>query len=482
MLYKRADDNMVDTASDGVTPASGRGGGDGLPMPRRIWAIIAVSFGSALFVLDGSIANVALPTLSQELRVDEGTITAVVTVYQLVMVMMLLPFSKLGDRIGHRRIYQTGQVLFCIASALVWFVDSFVMLLVLRAIQALGAGLALSVSAAMIRAIYPDKSLGSGLGINSVIVASAGALAPTLGGYIVAHLPWQYVFVAAVPFGLLSLVLGRSLPNTRPGADLDGIGSIWSALTVALLIGGVQLVSHESTRFAGLAVFVAGCVSAWRLVRREKRQTRPVLPVDILAMPAVGLSALASTVMFCAVGLLPMTLPFILERQYGYSPDEVGLLLVPFALTLLFFSPFTSWLSDRIVPTKLGMFGLAVLICGFAAFIFLPDDASPFSIAWRLVACGIGFAFFIPPNSRLLMGSAPHDRTAAAGSVMSTSRLFGQANAAALAGLLLGTGLGTGPAPFIIAIGLALVAGASAATRYRTIRARRLADYPDIVT
>ncbi len=460
-----------------VKTAAERAEGEGLPMPRRFWAIVAVSFGTALFVLDSGIANVALPTLSRELGVNEGAVTAVVTVYQLVMVMGLLPFAKLGDRIGHRRIYQIGQVLFCVASGLVWFIDSFAMLLVLRALQALGASLALAVASAMIRNIYPEKSLGSGLGVNSVVVASSAALAPTLGGYIIADFDWQYVFVVAVPFALLSLVLGRSLPNARPGADLDGTGSVWSALTVALLIGGVQLAAHGGTLVPGIVAFVAGVGSAIYLVRRERRQARPVLPVDILALPAVGLSALAAAVAFCATALLTVSLPFILEQKLGYTPDQVGLLLLPFPLTMLFFAPFTGWLSDRIAPTKLGLFGLSVLIAGFASFIFLPADGTYSDVAWRLVTCAIGFAFFMPPNSRLLIGSAPRDRAAAAGGVLSTSRLFGQANAAALAGLMLGLGLGLGPVPFYLAIALAVVAGACSLARYRTIKARNLARY-----
>lgn len=483
MRAMRMNDATTDSAIADSRPSAVRVEGEGLPMPRRFWAIIAVSFGTALFVLDSAIANVALPTLSRELGVDAGAVTAVVTVYQLVMVMGLLPFAKLGDRIGHRRIYQIGQTVFCIASALIWFIDSFAMLLLLRALQALGASLALAVASAMIRNIYPEKSLGSGLGINSVVVASSAALAPTLGGFIVTHLDWQYVFVVAVPFALLSLLLGRSLPNARPGADLDGVGSAWSAITVALLIGGVQLAAHGGTLVPGSAAFVLGVASAWLLVQREKQQARPVLPVDIMALPAVGLSALAASVAFCATALLTVSLPFILEQKLGYRPDEVGLLLLPFPLTMLVFAPFTGWLSDRIAPTKLGLFGLSILIVGFTSFIFLPADGTYFDVAWRLVTCAIGFAFFMPPNSRLLIGSAPRDRAAAAGGVLSTSRLFGQANAAALAGLMLGLGLGMGPVPFYLAIGLSVVAGACSLTRYRTIKAqRRLADYVETGT
>ena len=154
---------------------------DGLPMPRRIWAICAISFGTALFVVDGAIANVALPTIARDLSVSNGAVTSVVTVYQLVMVMVLLPFATIGDRIGHRRLYQIGQVIFFLASAAALLIDSFWHLIAVRVLQSFGAGIALSVSAAMLRTIYPAKSLGSGLGINSVIVATAYAVAPTLG-------------------------------------------------------------------------------------------------------------------------------------------------------------------------------------------------------------------------------------------------------------------------------------------------------------
>ncbi|MCB2052307.1 MAG: MFS transporter, partial [Novosphingobium sp.] len=304
---------------------------DGLPMPRRAWAVAAISFGMALFVMDGNIANVALPTIARELKVSEGAVTNVVTIYQLVMVMVLLPFAALGDRLGHRRLYQSGLVLFFATSAFCLFVDNFVELLVLRAGQALGAGMALSVTAAMLREIYPAHRLGSGLGFNSVIVASAAAVSPTLGGFVVAHLAWQYVFVLAAPLALLSLLLGRVLPepHVRSVAN-DYAGGVWSALTVALLIIGLQLSTHSSSIAAGIAMALAGVISAVLLVRRERRRERPILPVDLLAKPVFGLSLLAAIAVFCAIGAVMIALPFRFEQTLGYAPDEVGLLLLPF--------------------------------------------------------------------------------------------------------------------------------------------------------
>lgn len=442
---------------------------DGLPKPRRYWAIAAISFGTALLVLDGAIANVALPTIARDLGVTNAVVTNVVTIYQLVLVMVLLPFSSLGDRMGHRRLYQIGQGVFLAASALCLLAGDLFVLLGLRALQALGAGMALSVSSAMLRQIYPARQLGSGLGINSVIVASSSALAPTLGGFIVGHAPWQWVFAAAVPFAVVSLVLGRALPDpVRKPHPPEWLSGVWSAVTMLLLIGGMQLATHEDGGI-GAAVVLAGLVSALLLVRRERRRTAPVVPVDLLAKPVLGLSALAAIACFIAAGSLMLSLPFRFEEAMGYEPQEVGLLLLPFPLTMLVISPLAGWLSDRIAPTKLGVTGMGVAIVGLLLLAFMPEQPGAFGIAWRLSLTAIGFGLFFAPNSRLLIGQAPTDRAAAAGGLLSTSRLLGQAIAAVAVGMLLAGGMGMGPTPLFVACALAVVAALCSFARFRSV-------------
>ena len=127
---------------------------------------------------------------------------SIVTIYQLMLVMLLLPFAGLGDRIGLKRMYQLGQLIFTVATLLCFFAKSLPFLLIVRAAQAIGAAAALSVSSALIRQIYPSKQLGRGLGINSVIVSSSAAAAPTIGGLVLAVAPWPWVFASAVPFAI----------------------------------------------------------------------------------------------------------------------------------------------------------------------------------------------------------------------------------------------------------------------------------------
>lgn len=197
---------------------------DGLPMPRRFLAVLAISLGNALVIIDGAMPTVALPTLSRDLGVPSASAVLVITVYQLVLVTMLLPLAALGDRIGHSRLYTRGMMVFTAASILCFFAKSLPFLLVIRMVQALGAASALSVSTALIRTIYPSKQLGRGLGINSVVAASSAALAPTLGGFILAVAPWPWValglgrgpFPAFAAAALLLVAAGCSLARLNP--------------------------------------------------------------------------------------------------------------------------------------------------------------------------------------------------------------------------------------------------------------------------
>ncbi|MEO6041594.1 MAG: MFS transporter [Croceibacterium sp.] len=441
----------------------------GLPLPRRWWAIAAISFGTALVVIDGAIPNVALPTIARDLGVSNAAVTNVVAVYQLVLVMVLLPFASVGERIGYRRLYQAGQVVFMIASALCLVPVGFLGLLVLRGLQAIGAGMALSVSAAMMRQIYPAGRLGTGMGVNSVIVASSSALAPTVGGYIAGHAPWQWVFVAAAPLAAISLLLGRALPDPkRREIPSEWISGVWSAGTMLLVIGGVQVATHQNLTL-GVLMAIVGAVSMAFLVRRERGRPAPVLPVDLLAMPVLGLSALGAMACFISAGALMLSLPFRLQEAMHFSPQKAGWLLLPFPLTMLVVAPLAGWLSDRVAPTKLGVTGMGIAIAGLLLMAFLPVTAGETAIAWRLSLTALGFGLFFAPNSRLLIGQAPRERAAAAGGLLSTSRLLGQTMAAVVVGILLASGAGLGPTPLFVSCALAVVAALCSLARYRSV-------------
>ncbi|MBB5709144.1 MFS transporter [Sphingomonas xinjiangensis] len=427
---------------------------------RRVQAVAAISCGTALVVIDGAIATVALPTIARDLHVDPASAVSVVTVYQLVLVMLLLPFSGLGDRIGLKRLYQIGQLVFTAATILCFFAKSLPFLLIVRAAQAMGAAATLSVASALIRRVYPPEQLGRGLGINSVVVSSAAALAPTLGGLVLAVGPWPWVFASAVPFAILSLLLGRALPESERSTEpFDLLGALLCAAMFGLVIGGLESAVHGDSPVVSAGVVAAGLIIAILFVRRERDEPRPILPIDLLSRPVLALSTLGAFTAFIATMTTLLSLPFRLQHVYGFAPSEVGAVLAPWPLTTMIVAPLAGALSDRYPAGALGGIGMAVAITGLVSLAFLPADPSWFDIAWRMSLSGGGFGLFLSPNARLIIGSAPVQRAAAAGGLISTTRMVGQTTGATLVAALLAMGLGGGTIPPLTAAALALVAG-----------------------
>jgi DHA2 family multidrug resistance protein-like MFS transporter len=432
--------------------------GDGLPTPRRYLAILAVAFGTALAVIDGSIVTVALPTLAHDLGVGSSAAVLVVTVYQLVLVMALLPFSALGSRIGLRRLYQYGQCIFLASTILCFFARSLPFLLVLRAVQALGAAASLSVSSALIRAIYPARQLGRGLAISNVVVSSAGAIAPTLGGLVLAVASWPWIFAAASPLALLSLLLGRqALPEPAPHAEpYDVLGAVLCALTFGLIISGLESAVHGNSPIVAAAIVAAGTAIAFLFVRRELGSKMPILPVDLLAKPVLALSTIGGLTAFIASMTFILSLPFRLQQHFGFSPGEVGAVITPWPLGMMVVAPLAGVLSDRFPAGILGGIGMAIAAGALLLLAFLPPHVSQFDMMWRMVLCGSGFGLFLAPNARLIVHSAPHARAASAGGLISTTRLTGQTLGATLLAALLSFGVGNDRVPALVAAGLAL--------------------------
>lgn len=440
---------------------------DGLPPPRRYFAILAVSLGTALVVIDSSIVSVALPTLARDLQVTPSSAVLVVTVYQLVLVMTLLPFSALGSRIGLRRMYQYGQLTFAIASLLCFFAKSLPFLLVVRAIQALGAAAALSVSSALIRSIYPAKQLGRGLGINNIVVSSSGAAAPTLGGLILAFAPWPWLFAAAAPLALLSIFIGRNnLPEPpREREPYDVLAALLCALTFGLVIAGLESAVHGDSPVVSLAVIVVGAVIGFMFVRRELQEKAPILPVDLLGRPLLALSVIGGFTSFIASMTLILSLPFRLQHGYGFTPGEVGAVISPWPLGMMVIAPVAGMLADRFHAGVLGGIGMTIATTALLLLAYLPEDARHLDIAWRMAMAGVGFGLFLAPNARLIVGSAPMERAASAGGLISTTRLTGQTLGATLIATLLHFNLGDGRMPAFIAAGLTVLAGLCSVAR-----------------
>jgi MFS transporter, DHA2 family, multidrug resistance protein len=436
--------------------------GGGAPAnPRYFLGIAAISLGTVLSILDGQIAVVGLPTIARDLHVPGSSAVLVVTVYQLILVMTVLPFSALGSRVGLKKLYQGGQLVFAIATAACFFAHSLPVLLAVRALQSLGAAAALSVTSAMVRTIYRPSHLGRGLALNTLFATTAGAAAPALGGAILGVASWPWLFAAGVPFALLSLALGRfGLPDIPSrGGGYDTRGAIYCVFTFGLTISGMEALVHGAAPPVAAATLVAGLVLGVFFVRHELGQAAPIMPIDLLRQPVIALSGAGGLCAFVGSMLLLLSLPFRLQHGYGIGPARIGAMIAAWPMTMMVVAPVAGALSDKVPAGILGSIGMGIAIVALLLLAFLPAHPTYIDMAWRMALCGAGFGLFVSPNARLLIGSAPRHRTASAGGLTSTIRLIGQTLGATLLAALLALGLGEGPMPALIACGLAVIAG-----------------------
>jgi DHA2 family multidrug resistance protein-like MFS transporter len=440
---------------------------EGLPSPRRFIAVFSVSLGSILLTMDPGMVGVALPNVARSLGVAPSASVLLVVVYNLVLAMTLMPFAALGDRMGLRRLYGIGLVVYAAAASLCFFASDLRMLLALRALEAIGAGAALSVSIAMVRTIYPASQLGRGMGFNTVAAASGAAVAPALGGLVLSFASWRWVFIAGVPLAIISLATVFALPDPeRRDHPFDGLGGLLCAATFGLVIGGLEALSRAHVPAVAAGLLLAGAVAGTAFVRHELTEHRPVLPVDLLARPAIGLSILAAFMAVLGSTTLLLALPFGLQA-YGFSPAAVGAVIAPYAVATTIFAPAFGMLSDRVSPALLGTVGLVIAGGGLLSLAFIPAHPHQIDIAWRTALCGAGFGMFFSPNGRLVVGSAPRHRAAAASSLVGTTRMIAQASGSTLLGALLAAGLGGSAATALVATGLTALAFICSAARFR---------------
>jgi len=309
---------------------------DGLPLPQRYWAILTVILGIVMAVIDSAIANVALPTIAQDLHASPSFSIWIVNGYQLAITISLLPLASLGEIVGYRRVYLAGLALFTVASLLCSLSHTLPLLTAARIVQGFGAAGIMSVNAALVRFTYPRKQLGHGIGLIALVVAVSAAIGPTLAAAILSVGTWPFLFAVNIPFGIAALAVGRrALPHTpRAPHAFDWRGGILSALTFGLGIAAIDSVGHGEAPYLFLSEFVVAVVACVTLVRRERRATSPLLPVDLLRIPIFRLSVCTSVASFCAQMLAFVALPFYLQGRFGYSAVQIGLLITPWPIAV----------------------------------------------------------------------------------------------------------------------------------------------------
>lgn len=439
--------------------------------------------GIALCVLDGTVMNLALPTVARDMQVSASAVIWVVNAYQVAILALLLPLARLGELYGYKRVYLLGLCLFTLASLGCVFSSTLPALSAARALQGLGAAGMFAINAALVRAIYPRRLLGRGIALNSAVVALSAMAGPSVAAVVLSLASWPWLFAINVPLGALVFALGvGSLPGSAgTQRDVEGFSLIDTALNVAmfgLLFFGFDLLVPRGLQgptpgnwLGAAGLITAGAVVGWVYVRRQRVLAVPLLPIDLLRIPVFRLSMATSVASFAAQMLASIGLPFLLLHDLGRSPADAGLVLSAWPIATVAASPLVGWLIGRVPDGVLGSIGLAIMALGLGLMDLLPPDPSLAQMAWRLALCGAGFGLFQSPNNHTIVTSAPQVRSGAAGGMLGTARLTGQTFGAMLIALMFGMLAATPqrvpPLALAIAAICALCASASSLLRVR---------------
>jgi MFS transporter, DHA2 family, multidrug resistance protein len=411
---------------------------DGLEGAQRRLAVLAIALALIMAVLDGAIANVALPTIAAHLRTTPEASISIINAYQLAVTVLLLPLSSLGEIYGYKRVYQTGLVVFTIASLACALSHTLLALTLARILQGAGAAGIMSVNGALTRFIYPRAALGRGLSMNALVVAASTAAGPTIAAAILAVARWEWLFAINVPIGVVAFFLARRfLPLSRLSSmRFDATSAVLNAATFGLFILAVDGLAHgQSATTIALEVAIAA-VAAVLLVRRQVSRSEPLLPIDLLRIRIFRLSIVTSICSFCAQMLAFVSLPFFVQDVLGHSAVTTGLLMTPWPVMLMIVAPISGRLSDRYSAGTLGGIGLGIYALGLLLTALLPHDPSNLNIAWRLAICGVGFGLFQSPNNRAMISAAPRHRSGGASGMLSVARLLGQTLGATLSAVI----------------------------------------------
>lgn len=411
------------------------------------WAILAnVSVGTFMATLDGSIANVALPTISQELAVPLHDVQWVLTAYLLTICATLPIMGKLSDLFGRSRVYNVGFLLFALGSALCAWSGTLTVLILSRILQALGASCLMTNSQAIVAETFTAGDRGKAIGIVGTMVSLGSLTGPGIGGILVDHLGWPSIFWINVPIGVLGFAAGLMiLPRSgekKPQEPFDYTGSVlfmagisallyilsnaqeWGWMTGAVLAGGLA-------SLAVLAVFYF-----W-----ERRTRYPMLDFTLYRNRTFAVGNIAALFSFIALFFINVMMPFYMQGVLGFSPEKTGYVMMVNPVFMAVVAPFSGWLSDRIGYKLLTTAGLGINALAFMLLNTLGTQESAWTVGLHLALFGIGGGLFQSPNNSSIMGAVPKSKLGTAGGLNALVRNVGMVTGIALSVSLYSTRL-----------------------------------------
>ncbi|MGC7873073.1 MFS transporter [Desulfosporosinus sp. SYSU MS00001] len=372
--------------------------------------------------------NLGIPQIALEYGVDQSWLNWVVTSYLLATAAFLLPFGRLADLVGRKKIFILGMIAFAVTSLGCGLAFSFPVLIIFRVFQGIASAMIFGTSMAILTSVVPAKDRGKAMGLSAAATYIGLSLGPVLGGFICSTISWRGIFLLnfVISLVILSLTLAK-LSGEWIGADhenLDKWGSILWILGILLFLYGL---SDITAGYNYMIAFACGLLLLAAFVIYEHKLSFPLLPMGLfLSNRSFTFSNLAALINYSATFALVYLMSIYLQNVQNVEISQSGLILLSQPIIMALLSPLAGRLSDRINSQILASLGMGITTLGLFLFVFLLKNTSILLIVLNLAFIGLGFALFSSPNTNAVMSSVERSLYGVASSTLGTMRLLGQ--------------------------------------------------------
>ncbi|MEZ4654899.1 MAG: MFS transporter [Candidatus Eisenbacteria bacterium] len=412
----------------------------GNPYGDRWKVMTAVGAGVLLATVDGSIVNVALPTLVRALDTRFSVVQWVILGYLLTLTVLLLTVGRLADILGKKPLYNSGFAVFTIGSVLCGISPNVELLIASRILQGIGASMILALGPAIVTEAFPARERGRALGVIGSIVSIGIVIGPALGGFLVETWSWHWIFFVNIPVGIAGMILvWRFVPSLRaPGGQRFDIAGalVFSASLLSLLLALTLGQTRGFTAPVILELFSGFVVSGAVFVWIELHVAQPMIAPRLFRSPVLATNLFTGLVTFvCAAGIL-LLVPFYLENVLAFDPRRTGLLMSAVPVALGISAPLSGIASDRFGSRPLTVIGLAVLVLAYLGLRTVDATTGMLGFVLRFAPVGLGMGLFQSPNNSAIMGTAAPRELGVVSGLLAITRTLGQTTGIAIIGAL----------------------------------------------